>query len=85
MHYYSLSNPNETTNFAQAVVNGIAPDRGLYFPSEIPRLPASFFDKIEEMDVHEMALTAIQAFIGDEIPKEELERIVKTTLDFEFL
>ena len=84
MHYYSLSNPNETTNFAQAVVNGIAPDRGLYFPSEIPRLPDSFFDKIEEMDVHEMALTAIQAFVGDEIPKEELERIVKTTLDFEF-
>lgn len=84
MHYYSLSNPNETTNFAQAVVNGIAPDRGLYFPSEIPRLPASFFDKIEEMDVHEMALTAIQAFVGDEIPKEELEHIVKTTLDFEF-
>jgi len=84
MHYYSLSNPNETTNFAQAVVNGIAPDRGLYFPSEIPRLPASFFDKIEEMDVHEMALTAIQTFVGDEIPKEELERIVKTTLDFEF-
>ena len=84
MHYYSLSNPNETTNFAQAVVNGIAPDRGLYFPSEIPLLPASFFDKIEEMDVHEMALTAIQAFIGGEIPKEELERIVKTTLDFEF-
>jgi len=84
MHYYSLSNPNETTNFAQAVVNGIAPDRGLYFPSEIPRLPASFFDKIEEMDVHELALTAIQAFVGDEIPKEELERIVKTTLDFEF-
>lgn len=84
MHYYSLSNPNETTNFAQAVVNGIAPDRGLYFPSEIPRLPASFFDKIEEMNVHEMALTAIQAFVGDEIPKEELERIVKTTLDFEF-
>ena len=84
MHYYSLSNPNEITNFAQAVVNGIAPDRGLYFPSEIPRLPASFFDKIEEMDVHEMALTAIQAFVGDEIPKEELERIVKTTLDFEF-
>ena len=84
MHYYSLSNPNETTNFAQAVVNGIAPDRGLYFPSEIPRLPASFFDKIEEMDVHEMALTAIERFVGDEIPREELERIVKTTLDFEF-
>ena len=84
MHYYSLSNPNETTNFTQAVVNGIAPDRGLYFPSEIPRLPASFFDNIEEMDVHEMALTAIKGFVGDEIPKEELERIVKTTLDFEF-
>ena len=31
-----------------------------------------------------MALTAIQAFVGDEIPTEELGRIVKTTLDFEF-
>ena len=84
MHYYSLSNHDEKTNFAQAVVNGIAPDRGLYFPSKIPQLSTSFFDKIEEMDVHEMALTAIQAFVGDEIPTEELGRIVKTTLDFEF-
>ena len=31
-----------------------------------------------------MALTAIQAFVGVEIPTEELGRIVKTTLDFEF-
>ena len=84
MHYYSLSNHDEKTNFAQAVVNGIAPDRGLYFPSKIPQLSTSFFDKIEEMDVHEMALTAIQAFVGDEIPTEDLGRIVKTTLDFEF-
>lgn len=84
MHYYSLSNPNETTSFSKAVVNGIAPDRGLYFPSEIPKLPASFFETIEQMDVHEMALTAIEAFVGDEIPRTELKRIVKTTLDFEF-
>ena len=84
MHYYSLSNPNEITSFSKAVVNGIAPDRGLYFPSEIPKLPASFFETIEQMDVHEMALTAIEAFVGDEIPRTELKRIVKTTLDFEF-
>ena len=31
-----------------------------------------------------MALTAIEAFVGDEIPRTELKRIVKTTLDFEF-
>ena len=38
MQYYSLTNPLEKTNFATAVVNGIAPDRGLYFPESIPQI-----------------------------------------------
>ena len=38
MEYFSLTNPNEISTFSNAVVNGIAPDRGLYFPKEIPQL-----------------------------------------------
>ena len=84
MEYFSLTNPNEISTFSNAVVNGIAPDRGLYFPKEIPQLPKTFIEHIHQMDIHEMALTAIQPFVEDEIPLAELERIVNTTLDFEF-
>lgn len=84
MEYFSLTNPNEISTFSNAVVNGIAPDRGLYFPKEIPQLPKTFIEYIHQMDIHEMALTAIRPFVEDEIPLADLERIVNTTLDFEF-
>ena len=84
MEYFSLTNPNEISTFSNAVVNGIAPDRGLYFPKEIPQLPKTFIEHIHQMDIHEMALTAIRPFVEDEIPLADIERIVNTTLDFEF-
>ena len=84
MKYYSLSDPSIKTSFENAVVNGIAPDRGLYFPEEIPSLNASFFKELPQLSVHEMAYTAMAPFVGDEIPKAVLENILKNTLDFEF-
>lgn len=84
MKYYSLSNPSEKTSFANAVINGIAPDRGLYFPEEIPQLAPSFFTDISQLDINEMASIAMAPFVGDEIPKAVLEEILKNTLDFEF-
>ena len=35
MNYYSLNNTSPKVNFQNAVVNGLAPDRGLYFPENI--------------------------------------------------
>lgn len=84
MKYYSLSDPSIKTSFENAVVNGIAPDRGLYFPEEIPSLNASFFKELPQLSVQEMAYTAMAPFVGDEIPKDVLENILKNTLDFEF-
>ena len=84
MKYYSLSNPTIKTSFENAVVNGIAPDRGLYFPEEIPSLSISFFEKLPQLSIHEMAYTAISPFVGDEIPQVVLENILKNTLDFDF-
>ncbi len=84
MHYYSLTNPTEKTNFATAVVNGIAPDRGLYFPESIPKLPADFIASIEQMDIHEMASRAMFPYVEGDIPRNVLEQIIKKTLDFDF-
>ncbi len=84
MKYYSLSNPIEKTSFANAVINGIAPDRGLYFPEEIPQLAAAFIKELPQLSIPEIAYTAMAPFVGDEIPKAVLEGILKNTLDFEF-
>jgi len=84
MKYYSLSNPTIKTSFENAVVNGIAPDRGLYFPEEIPSLSTSYFEELPQLSILEMAYTAMAPFVGDAIPQAVLENILKNTLDFDF-
>lgn len=84
MKYFSLNNREHTSNFEDAVVRGLAPDKGLYFPEEIVKLPASFFQELNQLDKTEIAFNAIQKYVGAEIPDSELMDIIDETLDFEF-
>ncbi|MDX1365198.1 MAG: threonine synthase [Arenibacter latericius] len=84
MKYYSLNKKAPMVSFKEAVIKGIAPDRGLYFPEDIQPLPASFFDNIESLSNHEIALKAIQQFVGDDIPEKALKEILEDVLDFNF-
>lgn len=84
MKYYSLNRTAPDVSFQEAVVNGLAPDRGLYFPSEISKLPASFFENITSLDDSTIAFEAIKQFVGDEIPEEDLKQIIDEVLSFDF-
>jgi threonine synthase len=84
MKYFSINNKSHKVSFQEAVVSGLAPDRGLYFPETITRLPNSFFANIENLSHEEIAFEAITQFVGDEIPQNELKRIVTDTLCFDF-
>ena len=84
MKYYSLNHNAPNVGFREAVIKGIAPDKGLYFPEAIPVLPKVFFDTIETKSLHEIAFTAIDPFIREDIPGAELERIIEKVLDFDF-
>ena len=84
MKYYSLNGTAPTVSFREAVINGIAPDKGLYFPKTIARLPENFFDNIAHTAEDAIAFEAIKQFVGDEIPTDDLRRIVSETLNFEF-
>ena len=85
MHYYSLNKQAPDSNFETAVRKGLAPDRGLYFPERITPLHASFFDRIDELSNSEIAFRAIQQFVGEEIPENELKTIVDETLNQQLL
>ena len=84
MKYYSLNNEKHQVSFEEAVINGLAPDKGLFFPKNLTKLNNEFYENIEKLSNKEIAYQVIQQFVGDEIPKEELKRIVDETLSFEF-
>nr|WP_298997945.1 threonine synthase [uncultured Allomuricauda sp.] len=84
MRYYSLNNPKQTASFKEAVVQGIAPDRGLYVPERINKLTDSFFQNIDELSQHEIAFQAIHQFVQEDIPDSKLKKILERVLDFEF-
>ncbi len=84
MNFYSLNKQAPNVSFKDAVIKGIAPDRGLYFPESITPLPASFFENIESLSNVEIAFEAIKQFVSEEIPEDKLKAILATVLDFDF-
>lgn len=84
MNYFSLNKKAANASFEEAVVKGLAPDKGLYFPESITPLSKEFIENIENYSNNEIAYEAIKQFVGDEIPENELKRIIEETLCFDF-
>lgn len=84
MNYYSLNKKAPDVSFKNAVIKGIAPDRGLYFPESITPLPDSFFEDFGHLSHHEIAFQAIRQFVAGDIPDTVLRTILKEVLDFDF-
>jgi threonine synthase len=84
MTYYSLNKKAKGTSFKEAVIQGLAPDKGLYFPKTITALPAEFYSNIDQYSNEEIAFEAIKQFVTPDIPENELKRIITDTLSFHF-
>lgn len=84
MQYKSLNKLALNVSFEKAVILGLAPDKGLYFPEKINQLPSSFFNKIETFSHVEIAFEVIKQFVENEIPENELKSILAETLNFDF-
>jgi threonine synthase len=83
MKFYSTNNPTLKVDLRQAVTQGLAPDNGLYMPEQIPVLPAEFFKSIDKRSFQEIALAVAENLLGNDIPKEELKRIIDHTIQFD--
>lgn len=84
MKYFSLQNKEHVVSFEDAVVQGLAPDKGLYFPERIPAFDTNFLASLDTQNDTDIAYAAIQPFVGNEIPEAELRRIIADTLSFPF-
>lgn len=83
MKYYSTNHQAPEASLHEAVVKGLASDRGLYMPEKIKKLPQDFFDHIEQLSFQEIAYTVADAFFGEDVKADDLKRIVYDTLAFD--
>ena len=83
MKYYSTNKQTPDVSLQEAVVKGLAPDKGLYMPEKIKTLPQSFYDNISNLSFQEIAYTVADAFFGEDIEAETLKTIVYDTLSFD--
>ena len=83
MKYYSTNRKASEVSLKEAVIKGLAPDKGLYMPEYLPELPKAFFDNIANMSLQEMSSVVAEALFGDDIEPETLKRIVYDTLSFD--
>lgn len=83
MKYYSTNHIAPEVSLQEAVIRGLAPDKGLYMPKAIKPLDKDFFEHIEDMTFQEMAYRVADAFFGEDIEVSSLRQIVNDTLSFD--
>ncbi len=83
LRYYSTNDKQLSVTLRDAVIHGQAKDGGLFMPDSIPVLPASFYDGIEHRTFPEIGHAVAKAFLKDEVPDEQIKRIVDHTIDFD--
>lgn len=83
MKYYSTNGKASKATLKEAVVKGLAEDRGLYMPEHIKTLPQEFYDGIENLSFQEIAYRVADAFFGEDVPADVLRKIVYDTLSFD--
>jgi threonine synthase len=83
MKFYSTNNPDLKVDLKQAVLQGLAPDNGLYMPEHIPALSKEFYETLHQKSFQEISFDVAYNLIGNDIPKDELKRIVEHTIQFD--
>ena len=72
--YHSTRNAEKTLTASQAILQGIAPDGGLYVPDHIPALDIAL-DRLPDMTYQELAYDVMKKFF-DDFTEEELKHCV---------
>ena len=84
MQYYSLGKQSPNVNFKTAAITGQAPDKGLYFPIEIPQFTAAQIERFKTLDKASLAFEVMKPYVGGTIDDHSLQEICAETINFDF-
>lgn len=83
LQYYSTNLKAEKVSFREALLKGLAPDRGLFMPESIPTLSLEEIESFKNKDYFDIAYTVAHKFLHSEIPDDELYTLVKDAYNYD--
>src|SRR5690348_36415 len=69
-------------SFKEAVLAGLAPDGGLYVPSQLDARPGPFWSSLRGKSFHDVAIAIAGELAGDEFDAATLTNLVREALNF---
>ncbi len=82
MKYYSDKNKNLCADLKTAVLEGLAPDGGLFIPENIPLLSQSFLDSLHNFSFSEIAFEVLKPYVSENMNDDVLSSIISRTFTF---
>ena len=82
MYYQSTRNPKQVVSASQAILQGLAPDGGLYVPQSFPQFELDW-DQLKDYSYQEMAEFILGPFLDDYSP-EALRACIEAAYDDKF-
>lgn len=82
MKYFSTKNKELRYGFKDAVIKGLAPDKGLFFPVSIPKLSNDFFERLPQMSLAQIGFEVAKHFVGNDISQTDLKSICEEVFNF---
>ncbi|NTV06605.1 MAG: threonine synthase [Chlorobiaceae bacterium] len=83
MIYFSTNKSSIPVSIKKATIEGLAPDGGLYIPSDIPRFSPDEISHLEGASFNNIAFAIAKKFIGDAIPPDQLSDIIDNCYTFD--
>jgi threonine synthase len=81
MKFVSVNGTSPPADFSTALLQGLAPDGGLYVPEKIPHLPQPFIDHLDQYSLHEIGSEVVAQFLP-EFSRDEIAGIIRASLTF---
>ncbi len=80
--YTSTNKKSPAVSFREALLQGLAPDGGLYMPEFIPKISESTLEKLPSLTYAELAFELLKYFLHSEIEDEQLKIICDDAYNF---
>ncbi len=83
MKYYSTHRQSPEVSFKTAVLTGLAPDKGLYFPEMIPVMEKSFFEKLPALSLPEIGYHFLKPYVEGDLSDDVLRESMEAVFSFD--
>ena len=78
MHYISTRGHKAQKTFCQILLEGLAPDGGLYMPEAYPQVDGDMLDRWRGLSYADLAFEIVSLY-ADDIPPADLQSICSRT------